>query len=266
MPKTFEWMAWVLPLSSALFVAGCDSSTVDPYASNPPPPAAKASPGGIWRGTDSISGFPVVGIVDESGDFQFIRTDYVQYVGTATVSATNSVTSTFEGFTPLGYQFSDGSTHGTGTVSGALKERTSMSLTTTFKTDTGTTTSNGTLDLTFDTQYNRASALTTIAGNFLNPKSGAVVTVSSNGTVFSQDAASGCVLNGTVSIINASYNAYRVQFSYASCTGQSAALNGVQFSGLATLDNAASPEEALVGVTGQVGNVKLAVVYDLSRQ
>jgi hypothetical protein len=189
----------------------------------------------------------------------------VQYVGTASVSATNGVSANFEGFTPLGYQFSDGSTHGTGSVSGPLQERTSMTLTTTFKTDAGST-SNGTLDLTFDSQYNRSSALTTISGNFVNPKSGAVVTVSSNGTVFSQDAASGCVLNGTVSIINASYNAYRVQFSYASCTGASAALNGVQFSGLATLENSVSPEQAIVGVTGQSGNVKLAVVYDLTRQ
>jgi hypothetical protein len=257
---------FLLPLSSALLMIGCDGSAVDPYASPPPPPpVAKASPGGIWRGTDSISGFTVVGLVDESGDFQFIRTDYVQYVGMASVSATNAVTSNFEGFTPPGYQFSDGSTHGTGTVSGPLQERTSMSLTTTFKTDAGTK-SNGTLDLTFDTQYNRSSALTTIAGNFVNPRSGAVVTVSSNGTVFSQDAASGCVLNGTVAIINASYNLYRVQFSYASCTSQSAAYNDVQFSGLATLDNSVTPEQALVGVTGQSGNVKLAVVYDLSRQ
>jgi hypothetical protein len=252
-------------LSSALCTAGCNSDSVDPYASKPPPPAAKASPGGIWRGTDSISGFPVIGIVDESGDFQFIRTDNVQYTGTASVSTTNSVSASFEGFTPLGYQFADGSAHGAGTVTGPLQERMSMSLTTTFKTDKGTT-SNGTLDLTFDTQYNRSSSLTTISGNFKNGQNGAVVTVGSNGSIFSQDAASGCVLNGTVSVIDASYNAYRVQFSYASCTGESAALNAVQFSGLATLDNAVSPEQAVVGVTGQSGNTKLAVVYDLVRQ
>jgi len=58
--------------------------------------------------------------------------------------------------------------------------------------------------------------------------------VGSNGGLFSQDSVSGCVLNGTVSVINASYNAYKIQFDYASCTGQAAALNGIQFSGLAT--------------------------------
>jgi hypothetical protein len=265
MRNTLTSVAFVLAVSFVVCTTGCNGDAADPYASKPSPPAAKASPGGIWRGNDSISGFRVVGIVDESGDFQFIRTDNVQYTGMASVSATNSVSADFEGFTPVGYQFSDGSTHGTGTVSGPLQERTSLTLTTTFKTDKGAT-SNGTLDLTFDTQYNRSASLTTIAGNFLNPQNGAVVTVSSNGSVFSQDVNSGCVLNGTVSVIDPSHNVYKVQFSYASCTGQSAQLNAVQFSGLATLDNAVSPEQALVGVTGKSGNSQLALVYDLTRQ
>jgi hypothetical protein len=83
--------------------------------------------------------------------------------------------------------------------------------------------------------------------------------------VFAQNPSNGCVLNGTVSIINASYNAYRVQYSYASCQGQEAVLNGVQFGGLATLDNTASPERAIVGVTGQSGGTKYAIVSVLNR-
>jgi hypothetical protein len=48
-----------------------------------------ASPGGIWRGTESVSGLQVVGLADKTGEFHFIRTDHVQEVGTATVSGNN---------------------------------------------------------------------------------------------------------------------------------------------------------------------------------
>jgi len=226
-----------------------------------PPPVTNASPGGIWRGTESTTGLQVVGLVDEAGEFHFIRSDDVQYVGTATVSG-NSVSANFDGFTQVGTVFTDQSTHGTGTVSGTVAARSSLTLNTQFKTDAGTSTS-GSLNLTFDTLYNRASALATIAGNYSS--NGSVVTVNSDGSIFSQSPTTGCVVNGTVSIISATYNAYKVQFSYASCTGQSAFLNGLQFSGMATLDNTQSPEDAIVGATAKSGNVEYAVVLNMSR-
>jgi hypothetical protein len=240
---------------------GGGSSSSGSTSSAPPPPVTNASPGGIWRGTDSISGLQIVGLVDESGEFQFIRSDNVQYVGTASVSV-NSISANFEGFTQLGTVFADNSNHGTGAVTGTVQARSSLSLTTQFKTDAGTSTS-GTLNLTFDALYNRASSLSTLSGNYSSGN--VVVTLSSNGSIFSQDPTTGCVVNGTVSIINATYNAYKVQFSYASCTGQSAALNGLQFSGLATLDNTQSPEHAIVGVTAKSGTTQYAVVLNMPR-
>src|SRR6185437_15206022 len=222
-----------------------------------------ASPCGIWRGTDTISGLQVIGLVDEAGEFHFMRSDEAQYVGTASVSGT-SVTSSFDGYAPLGTSFTDGSTHGTGSVSGTVTARTSLSLNSQFKTDSGSS-SSGTLDLTFDTLYNRASALATIAGNFTNPQTNVVVTVNSDGSVFSQDPTTGCVLNGTVSIINASYNAYRITFAYASCTGAGAVLNGVQFTGLGTLDNTVTPERAILCVTGTSSGTTYALVFQLNR-
>jgi hypothetical protein len=227
------------------------------------PTSMNALPGGIWRGTESVSGLQVVGLVDEAGDFHFVRSDNVQYVGTASVSI-NSVTANFDGYTQAGTTFPDGSTRGTGSVSGTIQARTTLTLMYQFRTLAGTV-SNGTLNLTFDVLYNRVSSLTTISGNFTNPQNGVVVTVSSNGSVFSQDPTSGCVLNGTVTIINAAYNAYRVDFSYASCTGQTAFLNGLQFSGLGTLDNTVTPERAIIGVTAQSGGSKYSLVYSLNR-
>jgi len=227
------------------------------------PPATNATPGGIWHGTESVSGLQVTGLVDESGNFHFLRGDGVQYVGAATVSA-GSLTANLEGIVPVGFVFSDGSHHGTGSITATLQARKSITASTNFQTDLGTV-STGTLNLTFDALYNRASSLTTLSGNFTNPANSVVVTVGSNGTLFSQDPASGCVLNGTASVINATYNVYKVQFDYASCAGQASALNGVQFTGFATLDNTVLPERIIAGVTGQSNNVTYSVVLQLNR-
>jgi hypothetical protein len=224
---------------------------------------SNATPGGIWRGNESVSGLQVIGIVDESGNFQFVRADGVQYVGKATVSGT-SLSANVEGIVPLGFTFADGSHHGTGTISGTVEARKSLNASTKFQTDNGNSDS-GTLNLTFDTLYNRASSLTTASGNFNVSGSNAVVTVGSNGSLFSQDATTGCVLNGTISIIDATYNAYKVQFDYANCVGLYSAINGVQFTGMATLDNTVSPEQLIVAATGQSGNVKYSVVSRLNR-
>jgi len=228
-----------------------------------PPPGSSASPGGFWRGTDSVSGLQVTGLVDESGNFHFLRGDGVQYVGTAEVNQ-SSLTANIEGFAPLGFQFSDGSRHGTGSIAATLQPRKTITATTKFQTDSGNA-SSGTLNLTFDAVYNRASSLATLSGNFANSTNNVVVTVGSNGTLFSQDSVSGCVLNGSVSVINASYNAYRIQFDYANCAGQSSPLNGIQFSGLATLDNTVVPERIIVGATGQSASTKYSVVLYLNR-
>jgi hypothetical protein len=246
--------------ATVLVLAGCGGggSTVggNPGQNN-------GSPGGIWHGTESVSGLQVTGLVDESGNFHFLRGDGVQYVGTAAVSG-GSLSANVEGFVPLGFTFPDGSAHGTGTISGTLEARKSIAATTQFKTDFNSS-SNGTLTLTFDALYNRASSLTTLSGNFKNASNSAVVTVGTNGTLFSQDAVSGCVLNGSASILNSQYNAYQVQFDYANCVGQASALNGVQFTGLATLDNTVVPERIIVGATGQSGNTKYSVVLTLNR-
>ena len=226
-------------------------------------PMTNASVGGIWGGTDPVSGLAMVGLVDEQGEFHFIRADGAQYVGNASVSGT-AVMASFDGYTPLGTTFPDGSTHGTGSLSGSVSERVSISANTQFMTDAGSN-SSGALSLAFNSLYNTPSALTTISGNYTDPSSGDVITINSDGAITWQDPATGCVGNGTISIINASYNAYRVQFDYANCTGQAAVLNGVQFSGLATLNTTASPQQAIAGVTGTAGGVTYSVVITLNR-
>lgn len=228
------------------------------------PPPTNASPGGIWNGTESVSGLQVTGLVDESGDFHFIRSDGVQYVGTAVTSG-NSLSASVNGYTPFGTAFPDGSTHGTGTVSGTISARVSITANTSFKTDSGTVT-NGTLNLTFNQLYDQPSALATIAGNYTDTSSGDTVSIDAAGVITAQDANTGCVINGNVTIINASYNAYGVQVTYANCLGAAAVLNGVTLKGLATLDTNTNPVQAIAGVTGSAGGLTYAIVYVLNHQ
>jgi hypothetical protein len=222
-----------------------------------------ASPGGIWQGTDTRAGQQVAGLVAETGQFNFRLADGALYIGTVTVSGTTG-SGSFEGFAPLGTTFADGSTHGTGSVSGNVQERASFTATTQFRTDGGTSYTD-TLSLTFNSLYNRASSLTTIAGNFAEAGTGTVFSVTGTGTIFAQDATSGCVINGAVSIINAAYNAYGVSVVYELCTGQYAVLNGVQLTGIGALDNSVSPERAIITLTGAAGATKIAFVEVLNR-
>ena len=256
------WRNLSLVFTAAFFISACGGSGGSTSLAGGGT-TTNASPGGIWSGTESSTGLTVTGIVDEAGEFRFIRSDGTQYVGTAT-TVENAISASFDGYTPIGTMFADGSTHGTGTLSGTVTQRVSISAMTQFQTDKGTS-SSGSLSLTFESLYNVASSLATISGNYTDPNSGDVISITSSGAVTWQDAETGCVGNGTISIISATYNAYRVQFSYGNCTGGAAVLNGAQFTGLATLDNAVSPEQAIVGVTGQGNGTTYALVLTLNR-
>src|SRR5665213_2712223 len=250
MPQSsFSSLKGIAVILSLTALSACGGSGTSSTARSTP--TVNALPGGMWTGGDSVSGLGITGIVDEAGDFHFIRSDGTQYVGTAATSG-NAISANFAGFTEFADAFADGSTHGTGTLMGTIAQRSSINATTQFLTDDGTSTS-GTITLTFNSLYNAGSSLAAISGNYTEPTSGDVISVTTGGALSWQDAASGCVGNGMISIINANYNAYQVQFKYGGCTGQAAVLNGVQFSGLATLDNSESPEQALIGVSGQGG-------------
>lgn len=247
--------ALCLALLSALLSA-CGGSSA------PPAQTANASPGGIWSGVDSVSALTVLGIIDESGDAHFIRADGGQFVGTAVTSG-GQLSGTYEAFAPLGFAFPDGATHGTGTVTGTVVARTSIMSTTQFRTDRGST-SNGTLNLAFNTLYNRPSSLQTLSGNFVNPSNGVVVSITSAGAIFYQDPNTGCVLNATASIINAAYNAYRIDGGFSNCNA-GVGLSGSHFTGLGTLDNTASPERLVIGVYSTRVTSSYALVLSLNR-
>jgi hypothetical protein len=190
-------------LMSCAFLTSCGGADDPPYD----------SPGGYWVG--SWSGEPGVALVDEAGNFTFIANDGEQYPGAVALSGT-SFTGSMQGFTPGAFP-NYGVPNPLGlsvTFSGTIVPRQIFSGTATFVPTPTQVTS-----LTFNPLYYVPSSLATISGTYTESATGTAFTISADGTVFAQDATTGCVINGTVSIINASYNVYAIQVSYANCTG-----------------------------------------------
>jgi len=65
--------------------------------------------------------------------------------------------------------------------------------------------------------------------------------------VFSQDATTGCVINGAVSVIDARFNAYGVKLSFTGCKGSLANLNSTTAYGLMTLDESGKTPRLMIG-------------------
>jgi hypothetical protein len=160
--------------------------------------------------------------------------------------------------------YSDGSTSGTGAISGTLTQRSSMTVTTTGTTSMGTALGSDTETWTFSSSYDTASSLATVAANYTDGSD--TLSINGNGVMFEQDPATGCVLNGTISIINAQYNAYSVSFVLSNCTGTAAAANGVTFTGLATLDQTVSPAQLDFGVSANVNGTFVVLIYEVTHQ
>lgn len=247
-----------LVFSSLILTASCGGGGEGDGPPNPPPPPPDASPGGIWVGTTS-TGATVVGLVTETGEFHFLQDDGVQYFGTVGISQ-DSVSADFTGVTEFGTAFTDGSTTGTGTLTGTVQERDSLTGDSTFTTTLGTDI-DSTLELSYDALYERDSSLAAIAGNYRNTATNAIVNVNGNGELFSQDSVTGCVINGTVEVINSTFNAYLVQYRFSSCNGAYASLNDTVANGLGTLDNTVSPERAIIGVVNAVAGYAFTGVF-----
>jgi hypothetical protein len=83
---------------------------------------------------------------------------------------------------------------GTGTITGgAINARSQLQVSTSFRTSRGATNTTA-FTLTFDPVYNRPSALATIAGNYRDPDTNAVINVNANGVIsrFANSSSSRC--------------------------------------------------------------------------
>jgi pimeloyl-ACP methyl ester carboxylesterase len=133
-------------------------------------------------------------------------------------------------------------------------------------TGSGTALPATTFTLQFNSLYNEPSSLSKLAGLWIGP-TGVVTSINSDGTFFSQDPASGCVVNGRYSIINASYNVYAGSETFASCEGHAAVLNGLTATGLITLDDTVAPNQLAGGASVRLpGGAVIVVASTATKQ
>lgn len=208
------------------------------------------SANGFWEGTFTESG---VGTFDISGLLYNGRIIAISESAGAIYDGSYTVSGSSISGTVTAYQI-NGGPFATTTVSGSVTEQGSISLS--FNTSYGTS---GTISLSFNSIYNRASSLSSVAGNW-NYTSGAyslTITVQNDGSYWGQDS-DGCVVSGTIGLLDTAHNLYNMNTSIASC----GVLNGTYtgFSGL--LDNVTTNDTLQVAVS----NSNYMLLYPFTRQ
>jgi hypothetical protein len=186
-----------------------------------------------------VTGLGVTAIINSGGQAAFIRSDGILFTGAVQVSA-STLAVTVDGYPDFSSAFSDGSDYGIGTLSGTVTTGATLTASLTFMTN-GNSPITGTWSLTYEALSNTASSTTAISGNYTDGVTGTTISISTTGSMSGQNAANSCTLSGSVSSADSTHNVYEVAYTYAGCTGTYAAVNGVQFSGLATLNSTVSP-------------------------
>jgi hypothetical protein len=225
MRTVHKWIVIALLVSSA---AACGGGGGSGGSATQPPPVNNQNPAGIWFGNvfnaNSATSWEVIGITLSSGESRFIDELGTQYIASINVVGTNFSGTVFA-IAPLGSRFIDGNATATGTISGTITQRARLSGS--YSLSTG---EQGTLNLFYDSNYERTSSLSKTSGMWIDAASN-VYSVDADGSIFGQDS-SGCVYGGRISIINPAVNAYRVQLTVANC----GVFNGT-YSGLGTLSD-----------------------------
>lgn len=211
---------------------------------------ATVSANGLWEGTFTENGvgtFDVSGLLYNGRIIAISELAGVIYDGSYTVSGNNISANV------TAYQIG-GSVFATSTISGTVSEENSIA--TTFNTSYGTS---GSMSLSFNNIYNRSSSLSLIAGswNYTSGSYSLTITAQNDGSFFGQDS-DGCVLNGNITIIDATHNLYNTSVSVTLC----GVLNGTYtgFSGL--LDNITTNDTLQVAVS----NSNYILLYPFTRQ
>jgi hypothetical protein len=235
-----DWRLLMVLAASVLVACGKPSPLKDTIGAEP------CSPGGIWRAADGT-----VAIIDQSPRAHIVQPDGVQYVGNLTGVETGLKKKCFldkpysflHVALPLGMTLPGGALEANGTVNGEWKRR------------QGNLDIWGTLDATsgadihlsfsgaYDALHAQRPQVAALAGTYhpaTDPGS-EVVTIDANGVVFSQNATTGCVVNGSIETVDAAYNVYRLDLTYSSCRDAAVVLNGRSAEGLGYFDSMRTP-------------------------
>jgi hypothetical protein len=242
---------------AALIATGCNGMTEDTANTT------TQSATGVWSGTDSVTGLGVTAIINSGGQAVFIRSDGIQFTGAAQVSG-GTLAVTVDGYPDFSSTFSDGSDYGIGTLSGTVTTGASLAGSLSFTTNANSAIT-GNWSLSYEALSNTASSTTAISGNYTDGVTGTTISISTTGGMSGQNGSNGCTLTGSLSTADSTHNIYEVAYSYAGCTGTYAAVNGVQFTGLATLNANVSPALLIMTATGASGaGVPYGIVSSLN--
>jgi hypothetical protein len=181
---------------------------------------------GIWGGTilsDFTGPHETVGLISEENDAQFFSTTGAQIVGNAEVLG-NIFRMDAVAYAPFGTTHVDGSVRGSVDVRGLV--------TTGFQ-STGSFVGvgdSGTYDIFYDALYERSSSLARVEGSWVTPSptggiTDLVVTVEPTGQF--TGAGDGCTYNGTISLIDTNFNAYRMSVEVLNCGGITGTYSGL---------------------------------------
>lgn len=263
----------LLMLAAILSACGGGGGSGGSSPSSPSAPSStNASPGGFWQGQFIVaSGTSIDGsvLVGENGILYADALDQMNQcanvmTGQLTVSGTSvsgNVTVTLLHFPAPDQtvcEFADGSTTGTGTLSGSIVERSTLTLMPKITTAKGTVLTGTTLSLAYyGLIYERPVPLSMIAGTWQS-LTGFLTTFSDSGGLTATDPISGCTVSGNISIINASYNAYAVTGNYTACPAGSSSLNNATISGVLAY---VAENRALFGGYSTHANGVTALVY-----
>ncbi|HYM43178.1 MAG TPA: hypothetical protein VET46_10485 [Steroidobacteraceae bacterium] len=259
--RSWKTLIAALAGAAALSVTGCNGMSYGGPSSMGSSMSSQPSATGIWGGTDSVTGLTVTGYIDSAGEAVFIRGDGVQFAGPAQLSG-NTLVAAVVGYANFPSTFSDGSSYGLGTLNGTVASGSTLMLRLSFTTQNGTTES-GSWSLTFNTLTDSGSSLGTIAASYTDTASGSTISIAGNGTITGRNPQNSCVVNGTITIVNSTYDIYQVTLSYSNCTGTYAALNGVELTGLAVYDPNTSPPLLTIEVAGATTTARFALVINL---
>jgi hypothetical protein len=210
--------------------------------------------GGLWRGKDPVSGKGMLALIAENGSSNFIREDGVQYFGPTVIKG-----ELFEAALAVA---SVDALQGSVRLAGKINQGTSITARLVYTPKLGKD-QTGDLSLAFDSAYRNSSALEKVAGNF-KTSTGAILNISASGVVFAQDATTGCVINGAVSMIDPRFNAYGVKLAFTNCKGSLASRNATTALGLLSLDD--SGKTPRVVIAAQTLRPGYAVSFTADRQ
>lgn len=263
-PMKIKSQILLIVISLAVLVScGGGGSTT----STPPPAVQNADPGGIWRGTftsDVVNETAdALGVVTENGEIRFLSFgEGAQFFGQLNVTG-NSFSGTLNAVSLAGFQFINGSSSGTVSVSGTISSRVQISGSYSGVGDSGT------FAFTYDPLYERQSSLSRISGNWsaggdLLFKAGTVgnvdgaigVVIESNGVLSAGDT-DFCDYDGLANVLDSSFNVYDVQVNISAC----GSLNG-QYQGFGVLSDSVSTDDTL---TVAISNSVISIPGELSR-